>query len=167
MHVPHQDDPAPDSPEYSSHVRCEHGGLCPNIAHRKRISEQGAQIIHILYSSWNPPSTDVGVCAVCQASASKSQESNRGLRKRAEDEKVALTPFTCSGLIVLDPESLEAHVRLRLLEPSLPPGEHPVMYYSRRIRARLETMAFPANGMSTAELRGYYAPILRARSLTH
>lgn len=91
MHIPYQDDPAPDSPEYDVHVRCEHGGLCPNIAHRRRVSEEGAQIIRNLYPSWDPPSTDVGVCATCQASISKSHESNRGLRKQAEDEKVTLT----------------------------------------------------------------------------
>lgn len=90
MHILHQDDPAPDSPEYDAHVRCEHGGLCPNIAHRRRISGEGAQIVRILYPSWDPPSTDIGVCSVCQALVSKSQENNRGLRKRAEDEKVIL-----------------------------------------------------------------------------
>ena len=93
MHVPYQDDPAPDSPEYVVHVRCDHGGLCPNIAHRRRVSEEGAQIIRTLYPSWNPPSTDVGVCSVCQASASKWHESNRGLRKQAEDEKVISPPL--------------------------------------------------------------------------
>ena len=112
MHTLHQDDPAPDSPEYSIHVLCEHGGLCPNIAHRRRISKEGAQIIQILYPSWNPPSTDVGVCALCQTSASKSQESNRGLRKQAEDEKVILNLVLCRPLTGLDTESLETHVRL-------------------------------------------------------
>ncbi|KAF9647555.1 cysteine proteinase [Thelephora ganbajun] len=87
MHTPYQEDPAPDSSEYDIHVRCEHGGLCPNIAHRRRVSKEGAQIIWILYPHWNPPSTDAGVCIVCQASVSKSHESNRGLRKQAEDEK--------------------------------------------------------------------------------
>jgi len=111
MHMPYQNDPAPDSPEYDVHVRCEHGGLCPNIAHRRRVSEEGAQIIRILYPSWNPPSTGAGVCTVCQASASKSRESNRDLRKRAEDEKVNLTPIACSALTLLGTESLETHVR--------------------------------------------------------
>jgi hypothetical protein len=98
---------------------CEHGGLCPNIAHRRRISEEGAQIIRLLYPSWNPPSTDVGICAVCQASISKSRESNRGLRKQAEDEKVIPTPICSSVLMPLVVESLEAHVRQRFLEPNL------------------------------------------------
>jgi len=111
MHTPYQDDPAPDSPEYDAHVRCEHGGLCPNIAHRRRISEEGAQIIRILYPSWNPPSTDVGICTLCQASISKSRESNRGLRKQAEDEKVISVPTASSVLILPTVESLEAHVR--------------------------------------------------------
>jgi len=110
MHIPYQDDPAPDFPEYNVHVRCEHGGLCPNIAYRRRVSEEGAQIIRTLYPSWNPPSTDVGVCPVCQASVSKWHESNRSLRKQAEDEKVTLALITCSDLILLDAASLEAHV---------------------------------------------------------
>jgi len=111
MHTPYQDDPAPDSPEYDDHVRCEHGGLGPNITHRRRISEEGAQIIRILYPSWNPPSTDVEICVLCQASISKSRESNRGLRKQAEDEKVISVPIVSSVLILLAIESLEAHVR--------------------------------------------------------
>lgn len=110
MHVPYQDDPAPDNAEYGAHVWCEHGALCPNIAHRRRISGEGAQIIRILHPSWNPPSTDIGVCTVCQASMSKSQESNRGLRKQAEDEKVLLAPINYVGLIALDTEPLETHV---------------------------------------------------------
>jgi len=129
MHTPHQDDPAPDSPEYSLHVRCEHGGLCPNIAHRRRISKEGAQVIQTLYPSWDPPSTDVGVCVLCQASASKSQESNRGLRKQAEDEKVVSNPIPCYSLTDLDTESLETHVRLRLLESTNSPGRYPAMHY--------------------------------------
>ena len=111
MHVPYQDDPAPDSPEYDVHVRCEHGGLCPNIACRRRISKEGAQIIQILYPSWNPPSTDFRVCAVCQASISKSHESSRSLRKQAEDEKVIAVPTVLAVLMLLAVESLEAYFR--------------------------------------------------------
>lgn len=110
MHIPYQDDSAPDSPEYVAHVLCEHGGLCPNVANRRRVSEEGAQIIRFLYPSWSPPSTDIGVCAVCKAAISKSHESNRGLRKQAEDEKVILTPIVPSVLMFAT-ESLEAHVR--------------------------------------------------------
>ena len=148
MHTPYQDDPAPDSPEYEGHVRCEHGGLCPNIAHRRRVSEEGAQIIQILYPSWNPPSTDVRVCAVCQASIYKSHESNRGLRKQAEDEKVTSTLIVYSFL-KLATESLEAHVRSRFLEPR----KHPPMCHPRRVLTGLEAMAAPTNRVSTAEFR--------------
>lgn len=160
MHIPYQDDPAPDNPEYSAHVRCEHGGLCPNIAHRKRVSGEGAQIIQTLYPSWNPPSTDVGVCAVCKASISKSHESNRGLRKQAEDEKVTLTPVCHSVLTPFDVESLETHVRLRLLGPNLTPRRHPAMCHPRRVLARLEAMAFPTDGISPAELHRHCGPVL-------
>ena len=97
MHIPYQDDPAPNNPEYDAHVQCEHGGLCPNIAHRRRISREGAWVIQSLYPSWDPPTTDVGACTVCQASISKLQEGNRGLRKQAEEEKVILVPITCFG----------------------------------------------------------------------
>jgi hypothetical protein len=161
MHVPYQDDPAPDSPEYDANVRCEHGGLCPNIAHRRRISGEGAQIIRNLYPSWNPPSTGVGVCTVCQALISKSQESNRGLRKRAEDEKVILPATTCLRLTVPNTESLETHVRIRLPESTSTPGRHPAMYHPRRVHARLETMASSTNRISATKCRGHYAPVLR------
>ena len=167
MHTPYQDDPAPDSPEYDAHVRCEHGGLCPNIAHRRRVSEEGAQIIRTLYPSWNPPSTDGGVCPVCQASISESHESNRGLRKQAEDEKVIPTPTVCSILILLDAEPFEANVRLRPLEPTFTPRRHPAMCHPRRVFAGLEAMAFPTNGISPTKLRGYRAPVLRTQALTH
>lgn len=160
MHIPYQDDPAPDGPEYDAHVRCEHGGLCPNIAHRRRISGEGGRIIRSLYPSWNPPSTDVGVCTVCQALIFKSQESNRGLRKQAEEEKVILIPITCFGLTVLDTESLETHVRIRLLESTITPGRRPTMYYPRRVHARLETMAPPTDRIPAAALRGHYTPVL-------
>ena len=161
MHIPYQDDPSPDSLEYDAHVRCEHEGLCPNIAHRKRISKEGAQIIRILYPSWNPPSTDVGVCVVCQASVSKSHESNRGLRKQAEDEKVNFTPIPCSDLILPDTESLETHVRPQLLDPNLTPRRHPSMRHPRRVLTGLEAMAIPTNRIPTAEFCGYYIPVLR------
>lgn len=166
MHTPYQDDPAPDSPEYDVHVRCEHGGLCPNIAHRRRVSEEGAQIIWTLYPSWNPPSTDVGVCTVCQASVSKSHESNRGLRKQAEDEKVTLAPLTCSILIFLDTESPETRIR-RLLEPSPTLRRHSIVCHPRRVLAGVEAMAFPTNRISPAELCGHHAPVLRTQPLTH
>ena len=152
MHIPYQDDPAPDGLEYDAHVRCEHGSLCPNLTHRRRISGEGAQIIRTLYTSWNPPSTDVGVCAVCQASVSKSQESNRGLRKQADDEKVVLVPIACFDLIVLDTESIETHARIRLLESTFTPGRYRTMHCPRRVYTRLEAMASPTNRISAAEL---------------
>lgn len=165
MHTPYQDDPAPDSSEYVAHVQCEHGGLCPNIANRRRISEEAAQIIRFLYSSWSPPSTNVGVCAVCKAAISKSHESNRGLRKQAEDEKVILTPIV-SSILIPATEPLETHVRLRFLEPTLTSRRYPALYHPRRFLAGLETMAFPTNGIPSSELRGYWIPVLRAWSLT-
>lgn len=38
MHVASTGDPGPDSPDYDSHVRCEHGGLSLNTTARRRIS---------------------------------------------------------------------------------------------------------------------------------
>jgi hypothetical protein len=167
MHTPYQDDPAPDSPEYDAHVQCEHGGLCPNIAHRRRISEEAAQIIQLLYPSWNPPSTDVGICAVCQASISKSRESNRGLRKQAEDEKVIPTPICSSVLMPLVVESLEAHIRQRFLEPGFTSPRHPAMRHPRRVLAGLEGMAVPTDRIFTAGFCGYCIAVLRAQPLAH
>jgi hypothetical protein len=40
MHVPSQNDPAPDSQGFQDHVTCEHGGLALNISARTRISQK-------------------------------------------------------------------------------------------------------------------------------
>jgi ubiquitin carboxyl-terminal hydrolase 48 len=40
MHVASQDDPAPDSAEFETDIRCEHGGLSLNSANRARISTE-------------------------------------------------------------------------------------------------------------------------------
>lgn len=40
MHVAFEDDPGPNSPEFYNHVYCEHGGLLPKIANRRKISRQ-------------------------------------------------------------------------------------------------------------------------------
>src|SRR6267142_6142810 len=40
MHVPSQNDPAPDSQVFRDHVMCEHNGLALNISARTRISQR-------------------------------------------------------------------------------------------------------------------------------
>ena len=39
MHVPAQDDPPPDDPEFDQQVRCEHGNLSLSSTARRRIPE--------------------------------------------------------------------------------------------------------------------------------
>lgn len=40
MHITSKADPAPDTSDFSGHVKCEHGGLALNITARRRISTE-------------------------------------------------------------------------------------------------------------------------------
>ncbi|KAF8077825.1 hypothetical protein FPV67DRAFT_1557276 [Lyophyllum atratum] len=90
MHVVSEDDPAPDSDGFASDVLCEHGGLSLNTTSRRKISVEAAELLQTLYPSWNPPSTNSELCPVCDALIHISKESNREVRKQAEDEKARL-----------------------------------------------------------------------------
>ncbi|KAH9954829.1 hypothetical protein BJV74DRAFT_891746 [Russula compacta] len=88
MHVPSQNDPAPDSQAFRDHVVCEHGGLALNISARTRISQKAFTLLRTLFPSWVTLSDVVSPCAVCDALAENSREDKRELRKKAEEEKV-------------------------------------------------------------------------------
>ena len=76
MHVPYQDDPPPDAPEYDR-VHCEHGGLSLNVTGRRRISvqvglnllilpqlmiplHQACKILTALFPQWKPVMANEG-----------------------------------------------------------------------------------------------------------
>ncbi len=108
MHVPSQNDPAPDSQTFQDHVICEHGHLALNLSARTRISHKVRQQTLRLGSDfmaprlsdcsrhsfhWDTLSDAVSPCAVCAALAENSREDKRELRKKAEEEKVHRQPF--------------------------------------------------------------------------
>ncbi|KAF5315656.1 hypothetical protein D9611_004911 [Ephemerocybe angulata] len=87
MHTHSEEDPPPDAPNFCGDVVCEHGGLTPSPSHRKKISKEAKVLLTSLFPAWQPPSTEVETCAVCEAMASMSKEDKRELRKKAEEEK--------------------------------------------------------------------------------
>ena len=111
MHAVGSEDPSPDDADHGESVVCEHGGLLPNLAVRRRISPQagrryyqpfstlirpprdyvGSQAVCILQESfpdWQPLRADQELCAVCEAEAHLSKEGKRDIRRMAEEEKV-------------------------------------------------------------------------------
>ncbi|KAH7913760.1 hypothetical protein BJ138DRAFT_1145448 [Hygrophoropsis aurantiaca] len=90
MHTSLKNDPAPDTPEYRGHVKCEHDNLSLNSVSRRRISQEAYQVLKHLFPSWTPLSTNEELCPICEASVHVSREDKRELRKRAEDEKARL-----------------------------------------------------------------------------
>ncbi|KAJ7087835.1 hypothetical protein C8R44DRAFT_28584 [Mycena epipterygia] len=80
-------DPPPDSDEYQSHVRCEHGGLSLNPTNRSRISIEAVTLLRTLYPSWNPISGDMEPCLVCDGLMNMGKEDRLEVRRRAENEK--------------------------------------------------------------------------------
>ncbi|KAF8969843.1 hypothetical protein BDZ97DRAFT_1956803 [Flammula alnicola] len=90
MHTASEADPAPDSPDYDSHVLCEHGGLSLNMTSRRKISVEAVELLQQLFPSWQPLSSDTETCAVCDAEVHISKEDKREARKRVEDEKARL-----------------------------------------------------------------------------
>ena len=109
MHVASQEDPGPDSAEFHNHVYCEHGNLTLNSTNRRKMSAeviillpshdlflkefQGIDLLKKLFPQWEPLSTDIDICAVCEAEISLSREDKREVRRRVEDEKVKLRIF--------------------------------------------------------------------------
>ncbi|KAJ8519465.1 hypothetical protein ONZ45_g3579 [Pleurotus djamor] len=90
MHVPNQDDPSPSSPEYVSHVACEHGGLSMNTTSRMRINAKATSFLKQLFSSWEPVDGSSEICPVCEAEVHESRGHKLAVRKQAEDEKARL-----------------------------------------------------------------------------
>ncbi|KAF9526995.1 cysteine proteinase [Crepidotus variabilis] len=90
MHVFGQDDPAPDSSEFHNHVYCEHGELTLNITNRRKISGPAVASLQKLFPRWDPPSTEIEPCAICDAEIFVSKEDKKELRKLVEDEKARL-----------------------------------------------------------------------------
>ncbi|KAF7338128.1 hypothetical protein MVEN_02037600 [Mycena venus] len=90
MHTFAKSDPPPDSEEYQSHVRCEHGGLSLNSANRCRISTQAFDLLHSLFPSWEPMSGDLEPCLVCDGLMNMGMEDRLEVRRRADDEKAKL-----------------------------------------------------------------------------
>ncbi|KAJ7510074.1 cysteine proteinase [Mycena galericulata] len=90
MHIPGQDDPPPDSSEYQSHVRCEHGGLCLNPSNRMRISIQACNLLRSLWPLWEPMTGDMEPCLVCDGLKNMGKEDRLEVRRRADDEKAKL-----------------------------------------------------------------------------
>ncbi|KAJ3510286.1 hypothetical protein NLJ89_g4765 [Agrocybe chaxingu] len=90
MHKPFQNDPAPDSEEFHSHVFCEHGGLSLSTTGRRKISVEAVTLLQKLFPTWTPLSGDTEPCAVCEAGIHVSKEDKREVRRRIEDEKARL-----------------------------------------------------------------------------
>ncbi|KAH9998092.1 cysteine proteinase [Russula compacta] len=132
MHVPSQNDPAPDSQAFRDHVVCEHGGLALNISARTRISQKAFTLLRTLFPSWVTLSDVVSPCAVCDALAENSREDKRELRKKAEEEKARLRHMQENALngntallenvaCALVPASFVREWKLWILRP----GHHP------------------------------------------
>ncbi|KAJ4487816.1 cysteine proteinase [Lentinula aciculospora] len=90
MHVPSEDDPPPDSPEFARDVRCEHGGLSLKLTARRRISIEACRILTSLFPQWKPSSVTDESCSVCEVMASERKANNFEHRKQAEIEKAKL-----------------------------------------------------------------------------
>ncbi|KAJ7709699.1 hypothetical protein B0H17DRAFT_999051 [Mycena rosella] len=90
MHTFAEGDPPPDSEEYQSHVRCEHGGLCLNATNRMRISVQAFTLLRSLYPTWESMSGDMEPCLICEGLRSMGVNDRLEVRRRAEDEKAKL-----------------------------------------------------------------------------
>ncbi|KAF4603807.1 hypothetical protein EYR38_004223 [Pleurotus pulmonarius] len=90
MHVQGEVDPSPDTPDYASDVRCEHGNLTMNTSQRVRIGAQAYLILQGLFPSWATLSTDVEACPICEAEIHEYKEHKLAARKQAEDEKARL-----------------------------------------------------------------------------
>ncbi|EKM55145.1 uncharacterized protein PHACADRAFT_94093 [Phanerochaete carnosa HHB-10118-sp] len=90
MHISSRPDPPPDDSEYTHHVKCEHGGLTPNVISRKRISPAAYELLKGVFPAWTTLSTDSDTCAVCEAMVQMSREDKRGAKIQAEDEKAKL-----------------------------------------------------------------------------
>jgi ubiquitin carboxyl-terminal hydrolase 48 len=104
MHTFAKGDLPPDSEEYQSHVRCEHGGLCLNPTNRCRISSQvnmfctlwillivhtqAFNLLRSLFPAWEPMSGDMEPCLVCDGLMNMGMEDRLEVRRRADDEKV-------------------------------------------------------------------------------
>ncbi|KAJ7444900.1 hypothetical protein FB451DRAFT_1343700 [Mycena latifolia] len=90
MHIFAEGDPPPDSDDYQSHVRCEHGGLCLSLTNRSRISVQAFTLLRSLFPSWEPMSGDMEPCLICDGLKNMGMEDRLEARRRAEDEKTKL-----------------------------------------------------------------------------
>ncbi|KAJ6597092.1 cysteine proteinase [Mycena vulgaris] len=90
MHTCAEGDPPPDSGEYMSHVRCEHGGLCLSSTNRVRISIQAFNLLRSLFPSLKPMSGDMEPCLLCDGLRAMGNDDRLELRRRAEDEKAKL-----------------------------------------------------------------------------
>ncbi|KAJ7940429.1 hypothetical protein B0H13DRAFT_2648065 [Mycena leptocephala] len=90
MHTFAKGDLPPDSEEYQSHVRCEHGGLCLNPTNRCRISSQAFNLLRSLFPAWEPMSGDMEPCLVCDGLMNMGMEDRLEVRRRADDEKAKL-----------------------------------------------------------------------------
>ncbi|CAK5277621.1 unnamed protein product [Mycena citricolor] len=83
-------DPAPDSSEYASHVRCEHGGLCKDSTNRQLISSSAFELLQKLYPSLQAMSSEMEICAVCEGLENMAVEDQVQIRRLADAEKELL-----------------------------------------------------------------------------
>ncbi|KIK57675.1 hypothetical protein GYMLUDRAFT_75287 [Collybiopsis luxurians FD-317 M1] len=90
MHIPSEDDPPPDSPEFENDVLCEHGNLSLHTAARRCISEEACQILTSLFPNWKPVPRSQESCPVCEVAVSERRANDIGHRKQAENEKARL-----------------------------------------------------------------------------
>ncbi|KAF5389843.1 hypothetical protein D9757_003699 [Collybiopsis confluens] len=90
MHVPSEDDPPPDHPDYQNDVLCEHGHLSLSTTARRCISEGAGQILTSLFPRWNPVPRNQETCPICEVEISERKANYAEHRKQAENEKAQL-----------------------------------------------------------------------------
>lgn len=110
MHTFAKGDLPPDSEEYQSHVRCEHGGLCLSPANRCRVSAEASGFLRSLFPAWEPLSGDLESCLICEALKNMGEEDKLEVRRRADDEKVCRFRPGCSSSLISFLGEVETHV---------------------------------------------------------
>ncbi|KAK1222681.1 hypothetical protein PQX77_014467 [Marasmius sp. AFHP31] len=119
MHVPYQNDPPPDAPDYDQ-VRCEHDGLSLNTTGRRRISVEACEFLVTLFPQWKPMPIDEESCSVCEALLYERKTNGLEHRRRAEEEKLKLKRMydhACNAGLAGTRDFLE-HVNLAIIPSS-------------------------------------------------
>lgn len=65
------------------------------------ISDQACEILTKLFPEWVPLSTNQEPCPICEAYIHNSKEDKRELRKKAEDEKVNVSAYRSTDLLLV------------------------------------------------------------------